>query len=69
VGDEHSVLPISNEVGAAFKPKLLPDTVISPPIVGLSPDTKEMEGASGVKVTKTLHQMLECRHVCLTILK
>jgi hypothetical protein len=69
VGEEHSVLPITNDVGAALKPKLLPDTVISPPMVGLSSDTKEMEGASEVSVTKTLQHMLGCGRVSLTVLK
>ncbi len=46
VGEEHSVLPMSNEVGAAFRPKFLPVTVISPPDEGLILDRKETEGDS-----------------------
>ncbi len=49
VGEEHSVLPMRNEVGAAFRPKFLPVTVISPPDVGLIPDRKETEGESAGK--------------------
>ena len=49
-GEEHSVLPMSSEVGAAFKPKLLPVTVTNPPVVGLSLDTKNTEGGSAVRV-------------------
>ncbi len=41
---------MSSEVGAAFKPKLLPVTVTNPPVVGLSLDTKNTEGGSAVRV-------------------
>jgi hypothetical protein len=45
-GEEHSVLPMSNEVGAEFRPKFFPVTVIGPPAVGLIPDTNNTAGGS-----------------------
>ena len=50
MGAEHSVLPICKEMGAELNPKLLPVTVINPPLVGLSKDTKDTDGGPGVKL-------------------
>lgn len=44
MGAEHSVLPIWKEMGAELNPKLLPVTVINPPLVGLFKDTKDTDG-------------------------
>jgi hypothetical protein len=35
-------------MGAALNPKLLPDTVINPPLVGLPKDTKDTDGGPKV---------------------
>jgi hypothetical protein len=50
--DKHAVLPMINDVRDELEPKLFPVTVINPPKVGLTLDTRATKGESATSTEK-----------------